>query len=461
MTAAGRRHRDPQRPRHRRRDRPADLRGRAAGRYPAAHGPSPRRRARRLPHHGQRGVAHPRVGRARSTRRAATAPSSARSRDRAPASATGGSPEGPGHFALDLSSGTPGPRPPPRHRAHHRPARPPPPHQLVPRLPGAARARGAAPRHVAVRGRGHDRGRRRHGRHRPHRPRRRPPRRPRRRRAPHVPARPRPARAAGRRDHRASPSTTRASRSPGSPPPWSSARRWCSSSPVPRTRPGSPPAPAAPGPSPSCSRAPVRSWSRTTTPATSPRASWSASAGGCPAQTVHVRSFSKSHGPDLRLAAVGGAAEVIDAVTTRRMLGPGWSSRILQSVLLAMLGDPKTIEQIEAARRHLRSPPGDVRRGARRARHRHHRHRRHQPVGAGRRRALHGRRPGRAGHRRRPRHAVPGAPRCRPRPHHGRASSPTAPTAPAAWPSSSRGLTRPSAHTPAAADPTARSPTTT
>jgi DNA-binding transcriptional MocR family regulator len=69
-----------------------------------------------------------------------------------------------------------------------------------------------------------------------------------------------------------------------------------------------------------------------------------------PGQTVHVRSFSKSHGPDLRLAAVGGAAEVIDAVTTRRMLGPGWSSRILQSVLLAMLGDLKTIEQVEGAR---------------------------------------------------------------------------------------------------------------
>lgn len=69
-----------------------------------------------------------------------------------------------------------------------------------------------------------------------------------------------------------------------------------------------------------------------------------------PAQTVHVRSYSKSHGPDLRLAAVGGAGEVVDAVATRRLLGPGWSSRILQAVLLAMLQDPKTIAQIEAAR---------------------------------------------------------------------------------------------------------------
>jgi DNA-binding transcriptional MocR family regulator len=69
-----------------------------------------------------------------------------------------------------------------------------------------------------------------------------------------------------------------------------------------------------------------------------------------PAQTVHVRSFSKSHGPDLRLAAVGGAGEVIDAVATRRLLGPGWSSRILQAVLVALLEDDAAIGQIADAR---------------------------------------------------------------------------------------------------------------
>ncbi len=69
-----------------------------------------------------------------------------------------------------------------------------------------------------------------------------------------------------------------------------------------------------------------------------------------PAQTVHVRSFSKSHGPDLRMAAIGGAGDVVDALATRRLLGPGWSSRILQAVLVAMLGDAGTIDQITAAR---------------------------------------------------------------------------------------------------------------
>lgn len=69
-----------------------------------------------------------------------------------------------------------------------------------------------------------------------------------------------------------------------------------------------------------------------------------------PERTVHIRSYSKSHGPDLRLAAVGGAGSVVDAVTTRRLLGPGWSSRILQSVLLRLLTDVRAIGRVEAAR---------------------------------------------------------------------------------------------------------------
>ena len=42
-----------------------------------------------------------------------------------------------------------------------------------------------------------------------------------------------------------------------------------------------------------------------------------------PASTVHIRSYSKSHGPDLRLAAVGGAGDVVASVANRRLLGPG------------------------------------------------------------------------------------------------------------------------------------------
>jgi len=67
-------------------------------------------------------------------------------------------------------------------------------------------------------------------------------------------------------------------------------------------------------------------------------------------RTVHIHGFSKSHGPDLRLAAIGGSAAVIDAVVARRRLGPGWSSRILQRLLAAMLTDAATVHSVEHAR---------------------------------------------------------------------------------------------------------------
>ena len=69
-----------------------------------------------------------------------------------------------------------------------------------------------------------------------------------------------------------------------------------------------------------------------------------------PERTVHVRSYSKSHGPDLRLAAVGGAGDVVTGVANRRLLGPGWSSRILQALLVELLQDPATPEVMASAR---------------------------------------------------------------------------------------------------------------
>jgi DNA-binding transcriptional MocR family regulator len=78
-----------------------------------------------------------------------------------------------------------------------------------------------------------------------------------------------------------------------------------------------------------------------------------------PRQTVHVRSFSKSHGPDLRLAAVGGPATVLDPILERRLLGQGWTSRLLQQLLLALLTAPGSTAAVRhardqyARRRHL------------------------------------------------------------------------------------------------------------
>ena len=60
-----------------------------------------------------------------------------------------------------------------------------------------------------------------------------------------------------------------------------------------------------------------------------------------PDQVVHIHSFSKSHGPDLRVAAIGGPATVLDGVIRRRTLGPAWTSRLIQQILLVMLQDPE------------------------------------------------------------------------------------------------------------------------
>jgi len=70
-----------------------------------------------------------------------------------------------------------------------------------------------------------------------------------------------------------------------------------------------------------------------------------------PDRVVHVRSYSKSHGPDLRIAAVGGPAVVLDGLVARRMLGPGWTSRLLQHVLADLLTDTQAVEAVAHARR--------------------------------------------------------------------------------------------------------------
>ncbi|MDT4894830.1 MAG: hypothetical protein QOE97_3865 [Pseudonocardiales bacterium] len=69
-----------------------------------------------------------------------------------------------------------------------------------------------------------------------------------------------------------------------------------------------------------------------------------------PDQVVHVRSYSKSHGPDLRIAAVGGPAAVVNELIAARQLGPGWTSRFLQGVLLYLLTDPASVASVDAAR---------------------------------------------------------------------------------------------------------------
>ncbi len=70
-----------------------------------------------------------------------------------------------------------------------------------------------------------------------------------------------------------------------------------------------------------------------------------------PTRVLHVRSFSKSHGPDLRLGALGGPRELVERVIARRMLGPGWTSRMMQSVMFDLLSNPEAVETIAASGR--------------------------------------------------------------------------------------------------------------
>lgn len=70
-----------------------------------------------------------------------------------------------------------------------------------------------------------------------------------------------------------------------------------------------------------------------------------------PDRVVHVRGFSKAHGPDLRIAAIGGPASLMDPLVARRMLGPAWTSRMLQTILHDLLTtEGSTTEVVKAAR---------------------------------------------------------------------------------------------------------------
>jgi DNA-binding transcriptional MocR family regulator len=73
-----------------------------------------------------------------------------------------------------------------------------------------------------------------------------------------------------------------------------------------------------------------------------------------PARTVRIHGFSKSHGPDLRLAAIGGAAAPVEQLATRRQLGPGWSSRLLQATLADLLADSASQACVDRAARSYR-----------------------------------------------------------------------------------------------------------
>lgn len=73
-----------------------------------------------------------------------------------------------------------------------------------------------------------------------------------------------------------------------------------------------------------------------------------------PDQVVHVRSFAKSHGPDLRLAALSAPPVLLDRLLATRRLGQGWTSRLLQQVLIGLLTQERSVAAVAAARAEYR-----------------------------------------------------------------------------------------------------------
>lgn len=69
-----------------------------------------------------------------------------------------------------------------------------------------------------------------------------------------------------------------------------------------------------------------------------------------PERTVHVRTYSKSLGPDLRVAVLSAPAAMIDQLQAYRNFGNSWTSRILQDGVAWLLDDPASMQTVDQAR---------------------------------------------------------------------------------------------------------------
>ncbi|GHC70123.1 PLP-dependent aminotransferase family protein [Limoniibacter endophyticus] len=69
-----------------------------------------------------------------------------------------------------------------------------------------------------------------------------------------------------------------------------------------------------------------------------------------PEQTIHIVSYSKTLGPDLRLAVLSSTDEIIEQIQSYRSFSSGWTSRLLQGATAWLLNHPETQANIIRAR---------------------------------------------------------------------------------------------------------------
>lgn len=70
-----------------------------------------------------------------------------------------------------------------------------------------------------------------------------------------------------------------------------------------------------------------------------------------PGRVVHVRSFCKSYGVDLRTSLIGGSHEALQAIQSQRSTGLAVTSRILQDALAYLMESAETAQVMAEARR--------------------------------------------------------------------------------------------------------------
>lgn len=69
-----------------------------------------------------------------------------------------------------------------------------------------------------------------------------------------------------------------------------------------------------------------------------------------PDRTIHILSYSKTLGPDLRLAVLSSSAKIVEQIQSYRAFSAGWTSRVLQAATAWLLRNPQSWETVARAR---------------------------------------------------------------------------------------------------------------